>query len=173
MARSSLALDGCWRDYSAMWNALIEPYHAPIEESRCHAPRYALIPDVQHQTVPASGKIEYNFYLVPGSLITAFWVTVGNNSLGFGQTFPNNSGNPFTVQLRDIGLEHDFFQEPSNTTFLANNGASLGRFPSYTLLPSPHPVVGDAFFSLEVWGTPNDQFAMILLVAEVTDCAVR
>jgi len=62
MALSTLALDSSWRDYYAMWNPLIEPLHAPIEESVCHAPRYALIPDVQHQTIPASGKIEYNFY---------------------------------------------------------------------------------------------------------------
>jgi len=173
MALSTLALDSSWRDYYAMWNPLIEPLHAPIEESVCHAPRYALIPDVQHQTIPASGKIEYNFYLVPGSLIVGFWVTVGNNALGFGQTFPGNSGNHFTVQLKDIGLDHLFFQEPSQTDFLQTNGAQFGRFPSYTLLPAPHPVVGDAFFSLEVWGTPGDQFAMVLLVAEVTDCPVR
>lgn len=173
MAKSSLALDACWRDYSGMWNPLIEPYHAPIEESRCHAPRFALIPDIQHQVIPASGKIQYNFYLVPGSLIWGFCVTQGTTPSGGQQTFPNNSGNPFTIQLRDIGLEHDFFQEPSNTTFLVTNGAQFGRFPSYTLLPSPHPVVGDAFFNLEVWGTPGDTFAMILLVAEVTDCPVR
>jgi len=173
VAKSSLALDSCWRDYGRFWNAQTEPYHAPIEESVCHAPRYALIPDVTHQTIPASGKIEYNFYLVPGSLVVGFFVTQGNNPQGTGQTFPTNSGNPFTIQLRDIGLQHDFFQEPSSTQFLATNGAQFGRFPSYTLLPSPHPVVGDAFFSLEVWGTPGDTFAMVLLIAEVTDCAVR
>ena len=29
MARSSLALDSCWRDYYAMWNPFVEPLHAP------------------------------------------------------------------------------------------------------------------------------------------------
>lgn len=166
MARSALALDSCWRDYSAMWNALIEPLMAPIEESICHAPRFALIPDVQNQIIPAGGKIEYNFHLVPGSLIMGFWVT-GKT------TYTTNSGNPFTIQLTDIDLEHQFFQEPSQTDFLITAGASLGRFPSMTLLPTPHPCVGDSLFSLECWGTPNDQFVMILAVAEVTDCPVR
>ena len=156
MARSSLALDSSWVDYYGDWSALIEPLMAPIEESRCHAPRYALIPDANHQTIPAGGKQEFNFRLVPGSIIVGFWVTSG-----------------FTIQLRDIDLEHDFFQEPLKSDYLVTQGAQFGRFPSITLLPTPHPVVGDALFSLDVWGPVGSQFVMILLVAEVTDCPVR
>lgn len=165
MAISTLALDACWRDYGAMWNPRIEPYHSPIEESKCHAPRLALIPDVQDQVIPPGGKIQYNFFLQPGSLISGFWVT--------GEDAEGNSGNPFAIQLTDIGLQHQFFQEPVQTDFLITQGAEFGRFPSYTLLPTPHPVVGEAFFSLEVWGTPGDTFRMILMVEEVTDCPVR
>jgi hypothetical protein len=156
MARSSLALDSCWVDYYGDWSALVEPYHAPIEDSSCHAPRYALTPDVNHQTIPAGGKQEFNFHLVPGSMILGFWVTPG-----------------FAIQLTDIGLEHDFFQEPITTDFLVTEGAQFGRFPSCTLLATPHPVVGDAFFSLEIWGPAGSVYQMVLLVAEVTDCPVR
>jgi hypothetical protein len=156
MARSSLALDSSWVDYYGDWNALVEPLMAPIEDSTCHAPRYALIPDVNHQVVPSGGKIEFNFRLVPGSIIWGFLLKPG-----------------FTIQLRDIDLEHDFFQEPLVSDFLVTKGAQFGRFPSYTLLPCPHPVVGDALFSLEAWGTVGTTFQMILLVAEVTDCPVR
>jgi hypothetical protein len=166
LARSSLSLDACWRDYYGMWNPYVEPLFAPIEESICHAPRYALIPDVEHQLMPDGGKIEYNFHLVPGSLIVGFWVTTSTN-------YPGNSGNNFAIQLRDIELEHNFFQDPSDTDFLVTEGAQFGRFPSITLLPCPHPVAGDGLFSLEVWGTPGDTFVMVLLVAEVTDCPVR
>ncbi len=137
MARSSLALDPSWRDYYGDWSALVEPLMAPIEESACHAPRFALIPDVPHQIIPASGKIEYNFFLVPGSLIVGFWV-MGSTTL------PGNSQNTFAIALRDVELEHDFFQEPSTTDFLRTEGAQFGRFPSMTLLPCPHPVVGEA-----------------------------
>ena len=156
MARSSLALDSSWVDYDANWNALVEPLFAPIEDSLCHAPRYVLLPDTNHQTVPSGGKIEFNFHLVAGSLIVGLWVVPG-----------------FTIRLTDIDLEHELFQEPVNTDFLITKGAQFGRFPSITLLPCPHPVVGDAFFSLEVWGTVGSVFTMILLVAEVTDCPVR
>ena len=165
MALSTLALDACWRDYGSMWNAYVEPYFAPIEESTCHAPRYALIPDLQHQVIPAGGKIEYNFHLEPGSLIMGFWATPKNAA--------GNSGDPFAIQLTDIGLQHQFFQEPVQTDFLITQGAQQGRFPSITMLPEAHPVVGESFFTLEVWGTVGDTFVMILLVAEVTDCPVR
>lgn len=166
MAISSLALDSCWRDYGGMYNARIEPYHAPLEESRCHAPRFALMPDVQNQVIPPSGKIQYNFFLQPGSIIIGFWVTQSGAP-------GNSTDGTFTIQLTDIGLQHQFFQEPEDTTFLATQGAQQGRFPSYTLLPSPHPVVGESLFSLEVWGTPGDTFRMVLMVGEVTDCPVR
>jgi hypothetical protein len=156
MARSSLAVDSSWVDYYGDWSALVEPYHAPIEDSSCHAPRYALIPDVNHQTIPSGGKTLFTFHLRPGSLIVGFWVTPG-----------------FAIQLTDIDLEHQFFQEPITSDFLVTTGAQFGRFPSLTLLPTPHPVVGEAFFSLEAWGTVGRQFQMILLVAEVTDCPVR
>ncbi len=156
MARSSLALDACWVDYYGDWSSLVEPLHAPLEDSKCHACRYALIPDVNHQVIPPGGKIEFNFRLVPGSLIVGFVITPG-----------------FAIQMTDIDLEHEFFQAPVTSDFLVTQGAQLGRFPSFTLLPTPHPVVGDALFSLEVWGTPGAQFACILLVAEVTDCPVR
>ena len=156
MARSSLALDSSWVDYYGDWSALVEPYHAPIEDSTCHAVRYAHIPDVNHQTIPSGGKVEYNFHLIAGSLIVGFWITPG-----------------FAIQLTDIDLEHQFFQEPITSDFLVTKGAQFGRFPSITLLPTPHPVVGDAFFSLEVWGPVGQVFQAILLVAEVTDCPVR
>lgn len=166
MAVSTLALYACWRDYGGMYNPRIEPYHAPLEESRCHAPRFVLIPDVQNQVIPLSGKIEYNFFLVPGSIIHSFWVMQSGAS-------GNSTDGTFAIQLTDIGLEHQFFQEPADTTFLATQGAQQDRLPSYMLLPTPHPVVGDSLFSLEVWGTPGDTFRMILGCGEVTDCPVR
>lgn len=157
MAISSLALDPSWRDYTGQYNALVEPSFAPLEESMCHAPRYCLVPDNQHQTIPAGGKISYNFHLVPGSVIVGFWINDAATA----------------VQLTDIELQHEFFQEPLNSALMQTAGPSKGRMPSMTLLPCPHPVVGDGLFMFEAWGTPGDQVVMILAVAEVTDCPVR
>lgn len=163
MARSSLALDSCWRDLYGDWSALVEPLMAPIEDSICHAPRLVLLPDAEHAIIPPGGKTEYNFRLVPGSLILGLWVPAPNDSIS----------PPFAIQLTDIDLEHQFFQEPVSTDLLYTQGAQQGRFPGVTLLPGAHPVVGEAFFSLELWGPSQAIFNMLLLVAEVTDCPVR
>jgi hypothetical protein len=157
MAVSSLALFSSWRDFSGDWNSLVEPQFAPIEASTCHAPRYALLPDVSHNTIPASGKIEYNFHLPAGSLIIGIWA-------------PQKS---YAVQLTDLVLGHQFFQDPIRAELIFTAGAFQGRIPSQTLLPCPHPVVGDGLFSFEAWGTPTDTVVFLLAVAEVTTCPVR
>lgn len=157
MAISSLSLDPSWRDYTGVWNALVEPLMAPIEESRCHAPRFVLIPDQQAQVISASGKIEYNFRLVPGSLLLGMWTTDAATA----------------VQLKDLNIGHEFFQEPMNPQYLQTLGAEQGRFPSFFLFPAPHPVVGDGLFMLEAWGPAGNEYFAVLQVAEVTDCPVR
>jgi hypothetical protein len=156
MSRSPLALYSDWRDYCGMWNPLIEPILAPLDKSECHATRLVLVPDITNILIPASGKIEFNFHLVPGSLIWGF-------------VFDVNTGNP-AVQLTDVNMGHQFFQDPVNAQFLKTQGANFGRFPSFTLLPTPHPVVGDGLFTFEAWGTPADSVILILGVAEVTTC---
>ncbi len=157
MSRSSLSAWACWRDYWGMWNAYNEPQFAPLERSPCHAVRLALAPDIQSQVIGASGAINYNFYLVPGSLIWGFWVTPVSG---------------VSMQLTDISLAHEFFQGPVKTSFLQTPDADT-RFPSYFMLPTPHPVVGDGLFSLEMWGPVGTRVYLILGVAEVTTCPVK
>lgn len=156
MSRTSLALDSAWVDYWGAWNPLVEPLAEPLERSNCHGPRLVLLPDVVHQTIPASGKLEYSFYLVPGSVIWGFWIVPG-----------------FAVQFNDVSLQYQFFQGPVKSDFLITQGAQFGRFPSFTLLPTPHPVTGEGLFKLEAWGAPGASFRMVLGVAELTDCPVR
>jgi hypothetical protein len=157
MSLSSLSLFSSWRDFSGDWNALVEPQIAPLESSSCHAPRFVLVPDVSHNVFPASGKIEYNFHLIGGSLIYGLWV-------------PNKS---YAFQLTDVTLGHAFFQDPIRAGLIFTAGALQGRIPGQMLLPSPHPVVGDGLFSFEAWGTPGDTVVVLLSVAEVTECPVR
>ena len=163
MSVSSLSLWPTWRDYWGMWNAAMEPYLSPLELSQCHAPRYAVLPQVAQQTIPASGKVEYNFRLEPGSIIWGmFPLTTEAGDFAAGAV---------TVQLRDIGLGHDFFQTPISTDQLQvfNGGAD---FPAATLI-APYPVTGDGLFAFEMWGPVGQTFVMVLGVAEVTDCPVR
>lgn len=155
MSLSTLALDSSWVDYYASWNSFVEPLLAPLEDSDCHAPRLALVPDISKQIVPASGKITYNFHLLPGSFIVGFWLLPGVDG---------------ALQITDVNLGHKFFQEPANTLLLQTPGVAGALYPSFTLLPTPHPIVGDGLFTAEFWGTPGGRFYMVLLVAEVSDC---
>lgn len=157
MSVSSLALHAAWRDYWGMWNPFVEPFLAPLEDSKCHAPRLVVMPELAQQIIPAAGKVLYNFHLVPGSIIWGMWP-------------PNNAA--LTIQLTDVSLAHKFFQEPISTDQLATTGAGAGEFPSFTLF-YPHPVVGDGLFTFEAWGAPGSFFVVLLGVAEVTDCPVR
>lgn len=158
MSVSTLALDSSWRDYVGMWNSFVEPQCAPLEESSCHASRFAVIPAIEQQIVPASGKINYNFQLPAGSLVWGFWLVLSPD---------------FVIQLTAVDLGHKLFQEPAAAAQLITQGSDRGRYPSFTLLPCPLPVVGEGLFTLEAWGTPGDRFYMVLGVAEVTDCPVR
>jgi len=160
MSVSSLALTGSWRDYWGIWNALVEPLIAPLELSVCHAARFAILPQLQQQTFPASGKTEYNFHLVPGSIIWGLFAD-GDDSV--------------SIQITDLAFGHQFFQEPLSADQISSTPpwAARGYLPSFMLLPAPHPVVGDGLFSYEAWGTPGATFVMALGVAEVTNCPVR
>ena len=157
MSITSLGLDSSWRDYWGMWNPSIEPYMAPLERSKCHAPRWAFIPSEDKGIFDVSGKITYNFHLVPGSVIWGL------------MSMPN------TVQLTDVGTGHQLFQEPVGA-FITGDPISAqlgGNIPSFFLLPCPWPVTGDGLFTLEAWGTVDARFVMLLGIAEVTDCVVK
>jgi hypothetical protein len=157
MSLTTPTLDSAWVDYYGDWESSIEPLFAPLEDSGCHAPRLALVPDIASQLVPLSGKITYNFHLVPGSFIKGFWLTPGLTG---------------SLQITDVNLGHKFFQEPADVT-LMNAAASAvegARFQSGVTIPTPHPVVGDGLFTLEFWGTVASRFYIIFEIAEVSDC---
>lgn len=158
MSLSSLALSVAWRDYYGMWSAFVEPLLAPLELSTCLAPRIAVLPQRGQNTFGPTGKMQYAFHLVPGSLIWGFW-TDGDSNV--------------TIQLTDVALGYQFFQEPLSVDNVFAQDVTEGDFPPQMLLPTPHPVVGDGLFLFEAWGTPGTVFTMLLGVAEVTNCPVR
>jgi hypothetical protein len=157
MSVSSLALNSDWRDYWGDWNALVEPWFAPLEKSMCHAPRFVILPELEQATFPTSGYIQYNFHLPPGSIIWGLYLTFDTT---------------VSIQLTDVSLGHQFFQEPITADQVAP--AQFFNFlDSFVLLPAPHQVVGDGLFSYEAWGVAGAFYPIMLGVAEVTSCPVR
>jgi len=73
-----------------------------------------------------------------------------------------------------VALGHRFFQEPVNPFYLwtPDSASDTGRYPSWFLLPTPHPVVGEGLFTLDIWGPAAALYWVLLGVAEVSDCNV-
>ena len=157
MSISSIALDSTWRDYWGSWSPLVESLIAPLEKSKCHAGRIAVVPSLDNAVVGASGNIRFNFHLVPGSLIFGVIMT------------------PFvTFQITDLNLGHQLFQEPLDSfTTVGVDGNQEGLMPSLFLFPAPWPVTGDGLFRFDAWASPGTNVFCLLHVAEVTDCPVR
>lgn len=158
MSHTSIATLPAWVDLWGNWSALAEVWAEVLENSKCHAARYAMAPAQDQRTVPATGKLNYNLTLVPGSIILGVWV--------FGNS---------TMQITDVNIlnGHRLFQEPITMAALRTQGANQGVMPSFTLLPRPYPVVGDGVFKFEFWDEPGSMPYVLLLVAEVTNCPVR
>lgn len=160
---SSFQLDAAWRDYWNLWGPPSNAQISPIADSKCYLPRERMVPDSSTQIMPASGKIEYNFVVAPGSIM--FVISAGPSS-----------SLPFTFQLTDVAIGHRLFQEPSSTQSLPNSrnlaGNATGQVSAanYALLPTPWPVVGDGLFTCEIWGTPLSRYFLILGFAEVSEC---
>lgn len=160
MSRTSLATSESWKDYAGMWNPAVQAWIAPLGQSKCHAPRIVQCPPIQQSLTPALRKLEYNFRLVPGSVI--FGVAASEND-------------SFTMQLTDVGLGHSLFQEPAGPDVFSIDGHQFGMLADFFLLPCPWPVTGEGMFTLEAWNNDDNpaRFIFQLLVAEVTECSVR
>ncbi len=156
MSLAPWAISESWRNYGGMWNPAVEPWIIPLGDSKCHAPRVVQCPPLEQAMIDPFGKLEYNFRLLPGSVI-------------FGAL-----GGAETMQLTDVGLGHGLFQEPNPPAFDIP-GADLGLTESLFLFSCPWPVTGDGLFTFEAW---NRQATAVrvnfqLFVAEVTTCPVR
>lgn len=159
-------LDAAWRDYLNLWSPPANAQFAPIQDSSCYLPRLRMVPDTSSQTMPASGKIQYNFTVAPGSIMWAIWAGPSAQL-------------PFTFQLTDVQINHRLFQEPASTQCLPNAGnvanglINSNLLPSsynYALLPTPWPIVGDGLLTVEIWGTPKLRYFLMLGFAEVNEC---
>lgn len=152
---TTLQLDTASTDFWGNYNAsAIARMGDAMERKGCLLPRFALVPGQGLQTIPGSGKIVYNFRLTPGSAIWGLW--------------PLSS--PGLFNITDVCLQHMLFQDPLENARAFTLGGDTADWPSFTLLPSPWPVLGDGLFTLDAWGTPGDLAYFVLGVAELPPC---
>lgn len=148
-----------WSETWGSWNGRCMAALDWLERVACLKGRYAVAPSREFQEIPASGQISYNLRLIPGSVIWGF-------------AFPNGGGamTDVSLQITDLQLGHQFFQEPVSLSSLTPAGRREGWFESFVLFPCPHPVVGDGLFRVELWGPVGDIAFVVLGVAEVSQC---
>lgn len=149
-----LVLDPSWSDSWGQWSGRAAAGLAWLEQESCLYGRFALAPEFAKQVIGDDGYLAFNLRLVPGSVIYGFYSS--------GQT-------DVQVMVRDLALGHNFFQEPIPLSSLHSDWTT-GRFPSCFLLSTPHPVVGDAMFRCEFYGTPGQRVYLIFGVGEVQAC---
>lgn len=148
-----------WSESWGLWNARCMAALAWLERVACLKGRYAVVPGREFQTIPQSGYLSSNLRLAPGSVV-------------WGMCLPNNGGSLSNVamQLTDLQLGHQFFQEPLSVSSLTPTGRREGWFESFVLFPCPHPVVGDGLFRVEFWGPAGQTVFLLLGVAETAAC---
>ena len=156
---NSLQLTNLYRDTWGYYDAMVNPAFAPLDHNRCYKPKYYEVPDVTQQLVAPGAFLQYNFSIVPGSLIIGFL---------------NNDATPlFTLQITDVARGCGMFDAPISNYFVTNNLLCFGKqYPS--LFSSPYPVVGSGLFNVDLWANAQlggtTRCAFTLLVAEAVLC---
>ena len=148
-----------WSDSWGLWNSRALAAQAWLENERCLKARLALAPNAAAQTIPLSGQIDYNVRLVPGSVV-----------FGFVLPLSAAGSEDIRIQVTDVALNHQWFQEPLSLASLGVTGVRECWFERSILLPCPHPVVGDGLFRVELWGPVGSSAFIIFHVAEVSQC---
>ena len=167
---SPLSLDSLTRDYWGSFDAAIIAQLAPLCDNDCYQPKIYRAPAVSAEVFAGGGYVSYGLKITPGSIIIGFYLppAVLTTSPGPGPMIPapvlSVVPGQFTVQIRDMSLDHKFWDQPVPSYMLANAKLTYlglsenvaGAFPNF--LDCPYPVVGNGLFSVEIWegsGSPQ------------------
>lgn len=158
-----------WSEYDAYAIAQI----APLLNDPCNRPKFYVCPDLQSNNlsgstqpsltqpsfsvggtpgIAAGGYIEYGLSITPGSVI-------------IGSMLFSTAPSSFMVQLTDVSLDHEIFDQPVPAWFLAN---AKGDFPN--IWDTPHPVVGSGLLRCEFWNQSADSQIIQLVLVVLDPC---
>lgn len=164
---SPLSLDTLTRDYYGAWDGYILAQLAPLVENTCYQPKIYRAPALANELVAAGGYASFGMKVTPGAIIYGFYLPPSS-------AIANVPGQ-FLLQIRDMALKHDWWDQPIPSYFVANNKPSYlssgqdvaGAFPN--LLDAPYPVVGKGLFAVQLWNGDNVNAQRIELVFGVLE----
>jgi hypothetical protein len=151
---SPLSLDTLTRDYYGSWDAYILAQLAPLADNECYQPKIYRAPSLSNEVVTANKYTSFGLKITPGAIVYGFYLPPSSQS--------SNLPGEFNVQITDVSLKHDWFDQPIPSYFLGNNKPSylsasqdvLATFPN--LLDAPYPIVGRGLLSVQLWETSGE-----------------
>ena len=165
-----LSLDSLTRDTWGSFDAPIIAQLAPLVENDCYQPKLYRAPDIASENFAKLGYASYGLKITPGSIIYGFQLPI---------QISTNLPKQFNVQIRDMSLQHNWWDQPIPAYHLANaklthlsaSQNEVAAFPC--LLDAPYPVVGTGLFRVEMWETSNvaQRLQLIFGVLEATGAA--
>jgi hypothetical protein len=134
---------------------------APLIRSGCYAPKFYKAPSDDGELLDPFAFVKYGLQITPGSLLYGFYLPMRAQV-----ATPTDWSNPllfspgqFTVTIKDVSMQHDFWDDPIGSCFLANfkptfqadDTYNMGSFPN--LLTCPHPIVGSGLLDVGLQNT--------------------
>jgi hypothetical protein len=152
---SPLSLDTLTRDYYGSWDAYILAQLAALVDNDCYQPKIYRAPALSNELVAANGYTSFGLKITPGAIVYGLYLPPSSQT--------SNLPGQFNVQITDVSLKHDWFDQPIPSYFLANNKPSylsasqsiVGSFPN--LLDAPFPIVGRGLLEIQLWETSGAQ----------------
>ena len=178
---SPLSLNQFQRDYWGQYDPAVIAQLAMLAKDPCYTVKLYKAPADNQEVFQPYGFVTYGLRITPGSLIYGTYLPAKVNTTTPTQSVPGQ----YTVQIRDVALEHDFFDGPVASLFLANfkptyqsavAGASapagylnMGSFPN--LWCAAHAVVGSGEFDVRIQETSGaaQRIEFVLGVLEVCE----
>ncbi len=171
-----LSLSPLTRDLWGAYDASAIAQLAPLADDVCYQQKFYKAPAAPQELMAGNGFAAFGMRVTPGSMIYGFYLPL----------LLDPADDPilwrppaFTVQIRDTSLDHDWFDDPISSLFLANykpcyqavNSASVwqtGSFPN--LLTAPYPVTGTGLFMVEIQSTSPQQQRIELVFGALEVC---
>lgn len=151
---SPLSLDCLTRDYYGSWDAYMLAQLAPLADNPCYQPKIYRAPALSNEVITANKYASFGLKITPGAIVYGFFLPPSSNT----SQLPGQ----FNVQIRDMSLKHDWWNQPIPSYFVANNKPTylavgqdiVGSSPN--LIDAPYPVVGSGLLSVQLWETSGE-----------------